>query len=89
MIEWKDYKKVQEQDFKCTIHYNKGKDYLLVVIPVKITKKEGFSIEEYGAFTGFKQSLLEVERKSKKNLKKAIELAKPLIDEMITKILNN
>lgn len=48
--------------------------YRVTVLPVKITQHDGYSIEETGAFTGFNDTLLEVDRQSKKRLQTAISI---------------
>jgi hypothetical protein len=64
----------ENSKIKFAIYYEKGKKYWISVIPVKITKKEGYSMEEFGAYTGFRQTLIECNRKSKKTLDTAIKL---------------
>jgi hypothetical protein len=49
--------------------------YMVVCTPVSITKLEnGITIEESGAFTGFRDYLLPVERQSSKRLQEAIKV---------------
>lgn len=46
--------------------------YEVTAKPVKITQGEGYSMEEFGAFTGFNDNLLPIDRPSPKRLKAAI-----------------
>ena len=47
--------------------------YQVTVIPVEISKTGNVQIESFGAFTGFNDCLLEIDRQSKKRLETAIE----------------
>lgn len=73
------------QEIKFSVSFNKSATnlatyqpkkigYEVSAVPVKRSKGEGFNIEEYGAFTGFNDNLLEVDRQSAKRLLKAIEI---------------
>ena len=91
----KQYIERNGQTFKVMIDYtkipffsNQKRGYYLTVVPVKIIQREGYSLEETGAFTGFRNLLLEVERKSNKAYNKAVELGTPLIEKFIEAILN-
>ena len=57
--------------------------YRVAATPVKITKYEGYSMEEFGAFTGFTDTLLEVDRQSAKRL----ETAKKVLIERLEQYL--
>lgn len=48
--------------------------YRLHVVPVKRTKHNNFIIEQYGCFTGFGTTILEVNRQSSKRLREAIRI---------------
>ncbi len=48
--------------------------YQVTVIPVEVSENGNIRLESYGAFTGFNDCLLEVDRQSKKRLEKAIEV---------------
>lgn len=50
------------------------KGYRVTVVPVEITKGDGYQIEETSAFSGFNDTLLAVERQSTKRLQQAIEI---------------
>lgn len=71
------------QEIKFSISFNRDRTnfatyepkkigYQVSATPVKRSKGEGFNIEEYGAFTGFNDNLIEVERQSAKRLQSAI-----------------
>ena len=81
----KQYIKIGENEVKFSIYFNREKTnwatnqpkkigYNVIATPVKRTKLEGrFEMEETGAFTGFNDCLLEVDRQSAKRLQQAIE----------------
>lgn len=77
-IEYKEYHPhPKEPDnetskIKFSVFYKKGEKYSVTVIPVKISKQGNFSTEEFGAYTGFNDTLLLCNRKSKKQLEAAI-----------------
>lgn len=62
------------QKVRFSIFFKKGRGYVVSVVPVKITQGDGYQIEEFGAFTGFIDTLLEIDRQSSKRLKSAIDL---------------
>lgn len=62
------------------------KGYRVTVIPVKITKYETYSIEETGAFTGFNDTLLKVDRQSAKRLQQAIAILQERKEKYLTAI---
>ena len=79
MILHKEYHKVGDQEIKFTISFNRDRynwatnqpkkiGYQVSAIPVNRTQRDGYSVEESGAFTGFNDNLLEVDRQSKKRL---------------------
>ena len=45
-VEFKEYLKKDNQDYKASIYYDKGIKYWLVIVPIKITKKDGYDLEE-------------------------------------------
>ena len=77
------------QELKISISFNKEPinwvnskpqkiGYYATVVPVRRTKPSTGSnvvIEESGAFTGFRNCILEVDRQSKKRLESAIKIA--------------
>lgn len=73
------------QMIKITVSFNKDthnwatsqkidKGYRVTVIPVKVTQRTGYSMEETSAFSGFNDTLLKVDRQSSKRLQQAIEI---------------
>lgn len=85
MYLYKEYIKVGDKEIKCTISFNKDATnwvtsqpkkigYQVTCVPVKRSNRDGICIEEFGAFTGFNDCLLEVDRQSKKRLEKAISI---------------
>lgn len=76
----------ENQKIKATISFNKDsynwatsrkmeKGYRITVVPVEITPREnGIVTESWGAFTGFGDTLLAVERQSAKRLQEAIRI---------------
>lgn len=74
-----------KQEIKFIIGFRKGgiswatsqrisTGYYVSVVPVERSNREGFTIESSGAFTGFNDTLLEVDRQSKKRLEEAIRI---------------
>lgn len=80
----KEYQEINGQTVKFAISFNKDRTnwatsqpkkigYQVTATPVKITKYDnGIVMEESGAFTGFNDCLLEVDRQSSKRLQSAI-----------------
>lgn len=62
-----------EGELEFAILYEKGKGYVLIVIPVKRTKVGGFTMTESGAYTGYRMTVVPAERRSKANLDKSIQ----------------
>ena len=67
----KEYLKIGDNEIKFSITFNREKinwatsqpkkiGYQVTATPVKRTQREGYSMEETGAFTGFNDCLLEV-----------------------------
>lgn len=94
----KKYTKVKGQDFKIQVNYSKGgmnfitnqeekRGYTLVVTPVKREQRDGYTVERTSVYSGYKMFLLEVGRKSKKSLEKAIDMAAKQEDKLIQNIL--
>ena len=63
---------------------NESRGYYISVSPVERSDKYGYMMESYTAFTGLKQCVLEVQRKSAKKLAEAIEYFDAHVDEFIT-----
>lgn len=78
----------EEQNYKCSVYYEKGIKYWLVVVPIKLVNRGSYIIEEFGAFTGLKTTLIDMNgsRKSKLSTQKAIEKADEMIPKMIEEI---
>jgi len=57
--------------------------YRVTATPVKISKHENYTSEEFEAFTGFGDTLLEVERQSSKRLEAAIAELEKNIEKYI------
>ena len=79
----KEYWNIGGNEIKASIRFNretvnlatfepKKVGYQVTCVPVKRSKCEGGSVEEFGAFTGFNDNLIEVERQSAKRLQTAI-----------------
>lgn len=99
---FKKYKEIDNKTFEIKLYYDLGgmnyftgdverRGYYLSVSPVKISKlSNGLRSVSYQAFTGSKQLLLEVKRKSKKAENEALEIAndakvEELLDYVIQK----
>lgn len=88
MILYKAYKTLENgQVIKFTISFNKDsrnwatsqpieKGYRVSAVPVKLrpASNPNFQIEESGAFTGFNDTLLPIDRQSAKRLQSAIDI---------------
>lgn len=87
MVLFKQYldTSVENEKIKIYISFNKDRinwatneskkiGYQVTAVPVKVSNTVGARIEESGAFTGFNDCILEIDRQSKKRLDKAIEL---------------
>lgn len=79
----KEYIKIGNQEIKFSITFNRDRTnwatsepkkigYQVSATPIKRTQHVGYSIEEFSAFTGFLDCLLEVDRQSSKRLQQAI-----------------
>ncbi len=71
---YKEYTPTDKGTIKFSMWYNKERGYWVSATPVKITQHDGYSMEETGAFTGFVDTLLKVERRSDKRLNEAIAI---------------
>jgi hypothetical protein len=87
----KEYKSFQDHQIKFSISFNRDQyswatsqrkeiGYQVTVTPIRITQRDGYSIEESGAFTGFNDSLLKAERQSSKRLQEAIKILHSRMD---------
>ena len=59
------------------------KGYYVNAVPVTIKASEGFTIEEFGAFTGFNDCLLPCNRRSQKRYESSIKVLKENIEPYI------
>lgn len=73
-----------EGELEFAILYKKGIGYILVVVPVKRTKTDGFTMIESGAFTGYRITVMPAERQSKANLNKSIQYIKTNKETLIS-----
>jgi len=93
---YKEYFKTEKESvqIKMSISFNRDSHnwatsqplqvgYRIHATPVTITKHDRFQMEEYGAFTGFGDTLLVVERQSAKRL----EMAKSIMNERLQQYL--
>jgi len=81
----KEYLKIGENEIRFAISFNKNprsfatgqpidKGYRVSAVPVKRTKLANVEMEEFGAFTGFNDTLLAIDRQSQKRLQEAIKI---------------
>ena len=91
---YRKYIPYKDRELEFDIHFNKqltnwatGRSqkigYYITITPVKRSRQDGLLIKEFGAFTGFKDLLLEVDRQSKKRLEEAIRIAESRSEEYI------
>ena len=62
---------------------NEARGYYVSVCPVKREERDGFTMESFIAFTGLKQCVLPVQRKSAKKMSEAITYFEEHINEFI------
>jgi len=75
----------ESQCIKIITWYTPGEGYKATVLPEKVSQREGYSIRESGAFTGFNIRILEnVARRTSKTDKEA----ERLISENLERFLN-
>ena len=83
----------KDQEIQLSIMYYKHRGYFANVIPIKKSKSAGFTIIEFGAFTGFNDTLFESGRKSKSSFQKALQVfnanKQKYLEGIKNKILNN
>jgi hypothetical protein len=72
---WNHPNPKNNERLKASISYDKSRHaYRCTVVPVRQTRLgNGMVMEEYGAFTGFNYTLMEVNRQSKSKLEEAID----------------
>ncbi len=83
MAIYKEYVTTEKGTIKFSIWYDKNKGYWVSATPVKITERAGYSMEETGAFTGFTDTLLRVERQSSKRADEAIKVLQERKEEYL------
>lgn len=91
----KEYHRIGEQEIKFSISFNKETrswatgqakkiGYQVTATPVKRSQREGgITIEEFGAFTGFNDCLMEIDRQSSKRKLTAIQVLKQRLPEYL------
>lgn len=62
---------------------NEARGYYMSISPVKREDRGGYVMESYTAFTGLKQLVVPVQRKSQKKLAEAVEYFETHIDEFM------
>jgi hypothetical protein len=83
MILHKKYVEHNGKTIKFTVTFNREKTnwatcepriigYQVTVVPIKITRNDGFVMEEFTAFSGFNDNLLPASRQSAKRLSQAL-----------------
>lgn len=96
-ILYKEYKEKDNKDFKVQLYYNLGgtnyysgreekRGYYIGVTPVHLEDNGHYIIETSVAWTGIKDCILEVKRKSSKAEKQAMDL---MTDEFIDSYINH
>ena len=85
------YEMRSEQEYKVTVTYNKGdyrtrRGYYLTVQPVKREFKQGYHVESYSAYSGYRMPLLDVQRASASQEDKAIKIAMQEYSAIIDRI---
>lgn len=93
---YKEYKEVDNKDFKIQLYYNLGgenyfsgkqekRGYYVSVTPVHLEDNGHYIVETSTAWSGIKECLLEVKRKSTKSENKAIDM---LTDEFVNELID-
>lgn len=89
----KQYQKIENTDYqlKIEVYYKKENDrgYYVSVSPVKVTYENGYTVEAYCAYSGYKKLILPVKRQSDKSYNIALNEATEWIEIMKEKVLNN
>lgn len=92
----KKYIKIKKEDsnlnyLRIEVDYSKGSigsipGYRLSVVPVSREEKDGYTVETFGVYTGYKFLLFEAYRQSKKQQAKAEEMAVGYIPLVIDRL---
>ena len=88
---YKDYIEKENKVFKIVSYYNRNeKNIWFSVIPVQITKKDGYQIESFEAMSGLKSTIIkDISRISNKIIENAISIIKANCEKMIDTIILN
>jgi len=89
--EWEHPNGLENHIIMVTIFYDKNtRTYWTSVVPATITKSSGFSMREFGAFTGFKFKVLEgISRQSAKHLETCKQVVTSRKEEFVSKFKDN
>lgn len=88
-----------EQTLKIQVYYSlggmnyftykqDGRGFYLNVTPVKLEKRQGYTMESFTMFSGIKKFLLPCTRYSEKRLEEALKLSDEWIDKLICHVLD-
>lgn len=72
--------------FNCFTYAQEKRGYYIQVTPVKRETRDGYALESFTAFTGYKQLVKEVTRKSAKAEAAAEAAAADILDIMIERV---
>jgi len=72
--------------FNCFTYAQEKRGYYLHVTPVKRENRDGYTMESFTAFSGYKQLIREVSRKSAKAEAAAEAAAADIIDIMVSRV---
>lgn len=72
--------------FNCFTYAQEKRGYYLHVTPVKRELRDGYTLESFTAFSGYKQLIREVSRKSAKAEAAAEAAAADIIDIMVSRV---
>lgn len=80
-----DFEKRQfeNQVIRVSLYYDKEKGYWYVAVPTRVSKMNGFTINEFGSFTGFKKFIHNPSRQSAKQLAIAISIIEKEKDKIL------
>jgi hypothetical protein len=72
--------------FNCFTYAQEKRGYYLHVTPVKREQRDGYTLESFTAFTGYKQLVKEVTRKSAKAEAQAEAAAAEILDIIVERV---
>lgn len=88
--EWKHPNGLDNHIIMATLFYDKSKGgYRASIVPATISKKGPFMMREFGAFTGFNVTLLQVARQSAKQLEACKAILAERKEEFLSKFKDN